>query len=75
MILLNIKKAAAAQGVSEALIKWYLKHPKNKLPSHKARGGRVIIKDETYELHGDLKRARVIIVESELKEWQNKLLK
>ena len=66
---------ADAQGVSVPLIKWYLKHPTKKLKSYKARGGRVRIDGKTYELHGDLRRSRVIILESDLKAWQIELLK
>jgi hypothetical protein len=74
MNLLNIQKAAEAQGVSVPLIKWYLKHPTKLLKSYKARGGRVMIDGDFYELHGELKRSRVIILESDLKAWQKELL-
>lgn len=74
MNLLTTKQAAEAQGVSQELIKWYLKHPKKMLKSHKARGGRVMIDGDIYELHGVLKRARVIITEDDLKAWQKDLL-
>jgi len=77
MELLTIQQVAEIQGVSVPLIKWYYLESttsKIKLKYHKARGGKVNIDGDVYNLHGHLKKARVIILKSDLEEWQAKLL-
>jgi len=77
--LLSIKQVADIQGVSVNLIKWYYQDGSSskkdkKLKYHKARGGRVKIGKDTYNLHGELKKCRVVFLKSDVEEWQKRLL-